>query len=120
MWFVSCVLTLIGIGQIIQGLTALISPSYYAVDHHHLLLRANYTAWGWIQLGLGVLAFAVVTGLYTARTWARVLGVLFASVSALGQMAFLASEPGWAVALLALDVLVIYAIVVHGGEMRGA
>ena len=59
-------------------------------------------------------------GLYSARTWARVLGVVFASVSALGQIGFLASEPGWAVALLTLDVLVIYAIVVHGGEMRSA
>ncbi|MFJ8594275.1 hypothetical protein [Streptomyces sp. NPDC093598] len=35
----------------------------------------DLSAWGWIHLALGMLAFVVSFGLFMASTWARVLGV---------------------------------------------
>ena len=34
------------------------------------------------------------------------------------NMAFLAAYPVWSAIMIAVDVLVIYAIIVHGGELK--
>jgi hypothetical protein len=49
---------------------------------------------------------------------ARVAGVVLAALSAVVNLAFLAAYPIWSVLVIALDVVVIYAIVVHGRELR--
>jgi len=39
-------------------------------------------------------------------------------VSAIVNLAFIQAEPAWALLVIALDVLVIWAVVVHGDEMK--
>jgi hypothetical protein len=53
-----------------------------------------------------------------AETWARVTGIVIAVISALVNMAFLAAHPIWATIVIAVDVLVIYALAVHGREVK--
>ena len=43
---------------------------------------------------------------------------MLAGFSALANLAFLGAFPVWSVMIIALDVIVIYAIVVHGGELE--
>jgi hypothetical protein len=57
-------------------------------------------------------------GAITGQTWARVVGVVVAAVSALLNVAFLAAYPIWSALMIALDVLVIWALIVHGGQDR--
>jgi hypothetical protein len=38
--------------------------------------------------------------------------------SAILNLAFLAASPVWAVMMIAMDVIVIYAITAHGSEIR--
>jgi hypothetical protein len=44
------------------------------------------------------------------------LGVIVAILNALAQLTIMPSYPFWALIIIALDVIVIYALVVHGGE----
>jgi len=39
-------------------------------------------------------------------------------LSAIVNIAFLAAYPIWSVTMIAVDVLVIWALTVHGGELR--
>ena len=64
------------------------------------------------------MALVAGVGLLTGATWARVLGVVVAMVSAIVNLGFLAASPGWALIMITLDVLVIYAVTVHGREIR--
>jgi len=50
--------------------------------------------------------------------WARVLGIAFAVISAIINLAFMAAYPVWGIIIIALDVVVIYALAVHGREMK--
>jgi hypothetical protein len=50
--------------------------------------------------------------------WARVAGIAVAMVSALVNLAFLSAYPVWSLTVIALDVLVVYAIAVHGEELQ--
>jgi hypothetical protein len=50
--------------------------------------------------------------------WARVVGIIIALLSALANIAFLAAYPIWSTIIIAIDVLVIYALAVHGRAVR--
>ena len=50
--------------------------------------------------------------------WARIVGVLVCLVSSVVNIAFLAAYPVWSLIMIAVDVLVIWAITVHGREMK--
>jgi hypothetical protein len=50
--------------------------------------------------------------------WARVVGVILAVVSIALNFAFFAAYPWWSAMIIAIDVLVIWALVVHGQEPK--
>lgn len=116
--FASTLLFLAGAYQIIVGLTTLFNRDFYVVTESGLALNVNYTAWGWVHLALGAAAVAAALGLLTGRTWARALGITLAALSAIVNLAFIPAYPLWALVVIALDIVVIYAIAVHGGKAR--
>ncbi len=116
--FASVMMVLLGFFQVVIGLTALFQSNYYVVGVNGLLVHANYTAWGWLHLALGVVAIAAAVGLLSGRTWARAVGIAMAVVSAVANLAFMAAYPLWSILVIALDVIVIYAIAVHGREAQ--
>jgi hypothetical protein len=116
--FGAMMMIMLGSFQAILGLTALFKDSYYAVAASGLLVNVDYTAWGWTHLALGALAIAAGIGLLAGQMWARVLGIAMALVSAMVNLAFIAAYPLWSIVVIALDVLVIYAIAMHGQELQ--
>ncbi|MGZ4560210.1 MAG: DUF7144 family membrane protein, partial [Mycobacteriaceae bacterium] len=113
-YFGALVMILLGTFQAIAGLVALLDNSYYHATSNGLLVHANYTAWGWLHLIVGLVAIAAGVGLFTGRMWARITGVVVAMVSAIVNIGFLAAYPIWAVTMITLDAIVIYAICAHG------
>lgn len=101
----------------ITGLIALFDQGYYSVGSNRLIVSMDYTVWGWLHLVIGVVALVTGVALMRAPMWARVMGVVVASVSAVVNIGFLSAAPFWATMIIALDVLVIYAITAHGREV---
>lgn len=116
--FAGTMLMLLGSFQFIQGLVALIRDNYYTVTRTGLLLEWDFTAWGWIHLIIGAIAIVTGIGVLAGQMWARVIGIIIAGISALANLAFLAAYPIWSTIIIALDVLAIYALAVHGREAR--
>jgi hypothetical protein len=116
--FAGVLLLMEGGFQVIEGLVALFRENYYLVNSQGLLISVDYTAWGWTHLLLGAVAVAAGIGVLAGQTWARVTGIVIAVLSALANMAFLAAYPIWATIVIALDVLVIYALAMHGREIQ--
>jgi hypothetical protein len=104
--------------QLIEGLVALFRDNYYLVTRDGLVINVDYTAWGWTHLLIGVVAVATGLGVLAGQTWARVAGIVIALISALVNVAFLAAYPIWSTIIIAVDVLVIYALAVHGRDVR--
>ena len=119
-FFGAMMLILLGSFQAIAGLVALFDQGYYLVSRNGLLVHVDYTAWGWVHLIVGLVALAAGIGLMTGQMWARVLGVVIALVSAIVNLGFLAAYPLWSITMIALDVIVIYAITAHGSEVKAA
>lgn len=118
--FAAIVMIMVGTFQAIAGLGALFNSGYYLVPKNGLLVQVDYTAWGWAHIVVGLLAIAAAFGLLSGRMWARVVAIAIAMVSALVNLAFMAAYPLWSLTLITLDVIVIYAVAVHGKELKTA
>ena len=56
-------------------------------------------------------------GLLSGRTWARVVAITVAVLSAIAAFLWLPYYPFWSLLIIALDVFVIWAIAAHGREV---
>ena len=118
--FAGVAMIVLGAFQIIEGLVAVYQRAFY-VAHGSAsgtqIWAVNYNAWGWTHFGLGVVLVLVGFGVMAGQTWARVAGIVLAVASAVINLAFIGAYPVWSVIIIALDVLVIYALAVHGREV---
>lgn len=116
-YFASAMMVLVGGLQAIVGLVALFKDEFFVVTRGGTL-AFDFTTWGWIHLIGGILivlaGFAVMAG----SMWGRVIGVILAVLSAMANLAFLGSYPIWSIIVITIDVLVIYALTMHGAEVR--
>jgi hypothetical protein len=115
--FAGVVMIVEGAFHIIDGLVALFERGYYVVTSNGLALHVNYTAWGWAHLIIGALFVLVGFGVLAGQLWARVVGIVLAVISAIVNLAFIAAYPVWGVILIAVDIMIIYALAMHGREM---
>lgn len=116
--FAGVVLLVSGVFGALQGLVALIGPdAYFAVVEGSLFLF-DVQGWGWWNLIIGVLLILTGLALLAGQTWARVVAIILAALSAIGQLMLISVQPWWALAIIAVDILVIYALTVHGRELR--
>ena len=117
--FAASMMILLGSLQAMQGLVAIFDDGYYRVSSNGLLLSVDYTVWGWIHLALGILVLLSGLGVLSGNVAARAVGVVLAVLSALVNLVYLEAYPVWGGIAITIDVLVIYALTVHGGELRG-
>jgi len=118
-WFAAFLLILGGIFDIIHGLVAITRGEEYYGPDSQVAVNLGYTPWGWIPIFLGI--FLIVGGLSLAKghPYGRVIAVLAAAVSAIGNVAYLGGpDSGWAFLLIIIDLFIIWAVMVHGQEAR--
>jgi hypothetical protein len=117
-FFAGLMMIMVGSFEAISGLVALFKDEYYQVGKNGLVLSFDYTTWGWIHLILGVIVTLAGIGVLLGQMWARIIGIVMALLSAIANITFLAAYPIWAALIITLDVIVIYALAVHGREAR--
>ena len=118
--FGGIMMLLMGGFQATEGLVALLREDYYLVTANGLVITLDYTAWGWTHLLLGVVAVITGIGVLLGQLWARVIGIIIAVLSALVNLAFLPAYPIWGAIIIATDIVVIYALAMHGREVKSA
>jgi hypothetical protein len=106
-----------GIFGALQGLTALLRDESYFVVNKDGLLTFDYTSWGWIHLILGIVLIVVGIFLLRGAAWARVLAVILVGLHMIAQFGFLSAFPVWGIITIAVDVVILYALLVHGREV---
>ena len=115
--FAAIMMIMVGVFQALQGIIAIFENEFYVATRNYLF-EFDATSWGWVHLLLGlVLAFAGY-GLLSGKTWARVVALTLAVLSAIANFLFIPYYPFWALLLITLDIFVIWAIAAHGGDMR--
>ncbi|MFG3438871.1 hypothetical protein ACGF0J_16635 [Nonomuraea sp. NPDC047897] len=116
-WFAGIILILSGLFNAISGLNAIFHRDVY-VQTAGSLLVLDVTGWGWIHLLFGVLLIATGIAVSMGQTWARAVAVVLVMLNALTQLTWISVNPWWSLAVIAVDVLVLYALIVHGSEAK--
>jgi len=111
--FAGTMLFIVGMFDAIWGLGAVLNDQAVTVGGGHGVLVWDFTVWGWVHIVIGCVMIATSVGLFMMKGWARWLGILFASLSALLQVGVLPAFPLWALIVIALDVVVIYQLTVR-------
>jgi cation transport ATPase len=114
--FASFMFLLLGGFHFIGGVVALFEKEQYLVARGDLVVEISFAWWGVAHIALAVAMFITGYALFFRKTWARAVAVGVASVSALTNLAFLSAYPIWYALMILIDVLVIYAVTVHGTD----
>ena len=116
--FGGVMLIMMGAFQLTTGLVALFNDGFYLVGKNGLVVDVDYNTWGWVHLLIGIVAVLSGVGLLAGNMAARIAGVVVAFLSALVNLAFISAYPVWSTMIIVIDVIVIYAIIVHGRELK--
>lgn len=81
-------------------------------------LYLDVSQWGWIHMILGLVVVLCGFGVFTGNLLARAVGVVLAALSLVANFFYLPAYPLWSIIVIVIDLLVIWALTVHGGEMR--
>ncbi|MEU0559728.1 hypothetical protein AB0J72_04440 [Dactylosporangium sp. NPDC049742] len=114
--FGGSMMVVIGIFQIVVGLTAIFEDTFYVLTDNYLF-GFDVETWGWIHLALGVVVAAGGVGVLAGQVWARVLGIILAAISAIANFLFLPYYPLWSMLIIAADVAVIWALTKNDRNM---
>jgi hypothetical protein len=118
-WFAAILMIMNGTFNLIDGLVALFKDEVYVQSKSGLVVF-DYTAWGWILLIIGALQVVAGLALMVGRTWARIVTIILIMLSAIAQIAFITAYPLWSITVIILDVVALWALVVHGREAQTA
>ena len=107
--FAGMMMIITGLFNTMEGVVALARNEVYAVTPRYIFAW-DLTTWGWIHIIVGVLLTVAAVGLFAGTTWARVIAIVIASLSIVANFAWLPHYPVWAILVIALDVVVIWAV----------
>ena len=116
--FAGAMMIMLGTFQAIQGFVAIFDEGFYRVTESGLVVEVDFTVWGWTHLLLGVLIVASGAGVLVGNLAARIVAVILAALSAVVNLLFIEAYPIWSIIIIAVDVLVIFALTVHGRELK--
>jgi hypothetical protein len=114
--FAGLMMIMVGIWQALEGLIAIFENEFYVATRNYLF-QFDVTTWGWIHLILGLIMAVAGWGLFSGRTWARVLAITVAVLSAIANFLWLPYYPFWSLLIIAVDIFVIWAVAAHGREV---
>ncbi len=107
--FAGAIMIMIGIFEFFQGLAAVVNDDFFVVTSNYAF-DLDATGWGWIHMIIGVIIFLAGLGIFTGATWARAVGITLAIISAIANFFFIPYYPVWSVLIIALCIIVIWAL----------
>ena len=115
--FAAAMLMMSGLAQALTGIAALINDAFL-VRVGNYIYEFDTTTWGWIHLLLGAAFVAVGAFILMGKPWAYLVGIVLAVLNGLLNFLWLPVSPIWAVVLIAINVLIIWALASTRSDLR--
>ena len=110
--FAGVVMIIGGAFQALEGLSGIVHDKYLVVAPS-TIHAFDLTVWGVIHLLVGLALLVIGVALLRGQTWARVAGMIVAVVSAILNFVWLPYSPLWAIMVIAVDMLIIWALAAY-------
>ena len=112
--FAGIMVLIVAVLNIIYGFAAIDNSKFFVEDTKFILSDLN--TWGWIILIIGVLQLFAGFSIWAGGEYGRWIGLITASVSAIGALLSIPGYPFWSLAIFAIDILIIYGLAAYGGQ----
>jgi hypothetical protein len=113
--FAATLLLIAGVLNIIYGIGALDDANIFVNDKRYIF--SNLHTMGWVLIVLGLIQLTGGISLYAGKTWGRIIGVVGASLGAIGALLSIGgSYPWWSLGIFFLCLYIIHGIFVYGEE----
>lgn len=116
--FTSIMMMVVGVFNVVDGIAAIAADDIFVSGAAGSVVL-DVTTWGWVHLILGVVVTIAGFSLLQGSTWARVVAIAVLTINMTTQLLFLPAYPFWSLIIIMLDVLALWALIVHGQEEVG-
>ena len=107
--FAGLMIGLTGLWNGFEGIVALFRSSYFIGTP----VYGSLAFWSFVWIGFGLLQLVAAGAILAGQSWGRWFGVVVAGISALINMFMLPAYPWWSLFVLAIDVIILYGLLVH-------
>ena len=112
--FAGIMVLIAGMLNCIWGIAAIDGSTFFVEDSKFIIEDRN--TMGWIVLGIGVLQLIAAFSIWAGGEFGRWIGIVGASLGALGALLSIPGFPLWSVCVFSLNVLVVYGLTAYGGR----
>lgn len=116
--FAGIMVMLAAVLNIIWGIAAIDSANFFVEDDRFIISDLN--TWGWVILFIGAIQLFAAFSIWSGGQFGRWIGILGASLSAVGALLSIPGYPFWSLAVFGIDLLIIYGLTVYGGQRSSA
>jgi hypothetical protein len=113
--FAAITLILVGSFNILDGIVALADDQRFNGDK---LLFGDLSAWGFWWIFIGLLQLFAGSQVMKLKDVGMMMGIAFAGLNAFTQLMFLDVYPAWAIVIMVLDLIVIYALATSADDFE--
>jgi hypothetical protein len=117
--FAALLAGIVAVYNILSGIAA-IAEDDQTEAIGQVLFDINITAWGWFWLILGVVQLVTAWLIYSRSPTGQMLGLVWAFIGASLSVFMIFAYPLWALAVLGINVLVIWALTANTEEFGGS
>jgi hypothetical protein len=117
--FTALLAGIVAIYNILSGIAA-IAEDDRTEELGEVLYGVDISAWGWFWLILGIVQLVTAWLIYTRSPVGQMLGLLWAFISASLSVFMIFVAPLWALAVLGVNVLVIWALTSNTEEFEAS
>jgi hypothetical protein len=112
--FAGAMVMIAGILNIIYGIAGIGNANWLEANSSYVF--SNLKTWGWIVLIVGVLQATAAFSIWAGHEYGRWVGLASAGLNSIVMLMFIPAYPFGALAVFAIDVLVIYGLATYGGR----
>jgi hypothetical protein len=112
--FAGIMILIAAVLNVIWGIAAIDKASFFIEDERFII--SNLSTWGWIIVVIGVLQLFAAFSIFSGGGYGRWIGIISASLGAIGALLSIPGYPFWSLAVFFVDVLVIYGLAAYGGQ----
>ncbi|WP_019145838.1 DUF7144 family membrane protein [Aeromicrobium massiliense] len=107
--FAGFLLATVGIMQALEGIAALVGDDVFT-GRPRYFAELDLDTWGWVHLGLGVVATVIGGALLMGAPWARFAALPVAFLAVVASFLFMPYYPFWALVVIAFNALVMWSL----------
>ena len=115
--FAGTMVMIAGILNLIYGISGIGNANWLEANTDYVF--SSMKTWGWIVLIVGILQLTAAFSIWAGNEYGRWMGIASAGLNSIVMLMFIPAYPFGALAVFAIDVLVIYGLAAYGGRMAG-